>query len=100
AALDAWRGSLSPTDVPGVLQVHLFSRPLEAVLERLTERQRFVLAAVAWNATLHVDDAAACTRLDPTTCADVFARLAAEGVLVVEDGSARISVPWWPTTTR
>lgn len=98
-ALHCWAGSLA-TDRHKELRVRLFRRPEEDMLEKLSDPQKFVLAAVIWHESITAEEVVRSLRYPRTGCADALRMLGDRGVLAEDAGRYRITTAWWPAVRR
>ena len=98
-ALDAWRRSLHLHD-DGYLHVRLFRQPDERQLEVAGQTARFVLAAVAWNENVTVEEAARSLAVPVDVVEAILERFREQGVLLCEQQRYRIATSWWSMVWR
>jgi hypothetical protein len=98
-ALRCWRASLSPAG-PKAVSVRLFRRPAVERIEGLSQRERFILAALVWHQTLTVPLAASVLRYPESLCADTLALLRDWQVAREDAGAFRLESDWLQPVRR
>jgi hypothetical protein len=98
-ALRCWRASLSPAG-PRTVSVRLFRRPAVERIERLSQRERFILASLVWHQSVTPGLAAAVLRYPESLCADTLALLRDWQVVREDGGVYRLESDWLQPVRR
>jgi len=99
AAIQYWVSSLS-VDEGGDAHVLFFKRPYGALLDKLDEQDKFVLACIVWHEQASVSEIASMLRFGPVTCRDAVLRLREMGILRSFGDYHRVTAQWWPEVAR
>ncbi|HPI93252.1 MAG TPA: hypothetical protein PK350_08980 [Deltaproteobacteria bacterium] len=99
AAIQYWVSSLS-VDEGGVAHVQFFKRPDGSLLDRLNERDRFILACIVWHEQVTVPEITSMLRFPSVTCRDAVLRLKETGILRSRGDYERVTAQWWPEVVR
>lgn len=98
-ALHYWLRSLVP-DSERRLRVRLFRAPASGDLAGLSERSRFLLAALVVHENLSLREAAIVTRYPDAVCRLQFERLLDDGILRRSHGRYRLTTHWHRAVVR